>query len=190
MDMKVMVLKDSALFRVEGFDQSQRDLNGLFHDVPQLPGDQEFPFALGQFALDIQDLAASTGPGKAGHYAGSPGSELPVMMHGFVTQVFRQVRFRHRKGVGFLSDKFYGCAPAQRVDQFFQIPDSGFHGVFIDHFPQGAVGEPEFLRIDPHGCFCFRQEMLLCDMIFLKGSIARERDHFHTVQERLGDSVR
>ena len=81
MDMKIMIFEYPALFRIERFDQGQRDLNRLFHDVAQLAGDQKLSLPLGSAGFQYTGSRRGPRPRKSGDDTGSFDCKLPVVMH-------------------------------------------------------------------------------------------------------------
>src|SRR5699024_6360903 len=127
MDVKIVVLKYSALFRVERFYEAQCDLDGFFHHIAQLPCDQQVPFSGGETAFDKEDLAACPCPGKAGNHAGNLLCQLPLMVHLFFPEIVGQAALCDSDGTALVFYEPYRGCPAERIDQLLEIADAGFH---------------------------------------------------------------
>ena len=83
----------------------------------------------------------------------------------------------------------HGEAAAERVDPLAQAAYSRLHRIVCDQRFDGFVRNGHLFPRDPHRLHRLGHQMLPCDLQLLQRRIALELDHFHAVQQRLGNGV-
>jgi len=192
-DLLEEVLLQAQLFG-SGAHEGKGQIGTLLHDLTQLPGELEVPFARQAGGLDGEKVATRGGPGEAVDHAGRGLVAGRGLQEPLRAQEPGQALWSHMRLEGF-SGQFAsagleavpGKLAQDGADLPLQLPDPGFLGVGLDHLLQGLVCEGD---TQVHHAVAFQglgHEMLLGDGQLLPPGVAREFDDLQAILQGLGD---
>ena len=174
MDMYIRLIQNFCFLREHGFNQSQCNLHGLLHHIPQLTGNLNFPFPFCSGCFDKQDFSARTGPCQSGHDTRLRFLHPYIMVDLLASQKFFQSFHTYGNALLFPFYQFHSCLTAQCLHLFFQSTDTGFHRILIDNLPHGIIRHLQVLLLQPHDRHSIWQQIFLRNLEFFHCRVSRK----------------
>ena len=169
-------------------DVAVGDFGGLLHHFTQLPGELEAAIErVDTRRLDWQGCAAHAGPGQAGDHPGA-GQHLLVTEYRHAQRAFQVLVADLDHAVGLIQQLDHRLAH-QLAQLLLQLTHTGFPRITVDQRTQCAVADGQAVFCDAGFFQLFWPQVALGDGDFFFGDIARQANHFHTVQQRAWDRV-
>src|SRR3990172_752936 len=131
------------------FNQAQRRLGALFHDIAELAGERKFTVPRHPHSFDKQDLSAEGGPGQAGSHSWKACAQSDLAEEFWRAQVARDRLGAHTDLLPQSLGKARRQTPADGAHLAIQLADSGLARVRADDFPQRVVRKGHLLRFEP-----------------------------------------
>ena len=171
-----------------GADVVVGDLGGLFHYLAQLAGQFEAAAqCVNAGGLDRQSRAAHAGPGQPSNHAFARhhllGAEDRHAQSRF--QVFRADLQLGSRVLEQLENRF----AHQLAQLLLQLAHTGLTGIAFDNRTQCAVADAQARLGDTGLGQLLGPQVAFGDGQLLFGDVARQANHFHTVQQRARDRV-
>ena len=164
-------------------------LGRFLHHIAEIAGKLKASGTVNDGGLNVQNLAADGGVGKAADKA-----DLVTAAHGLRLELGRAEQLRHTaraQGNGlelFLGNTARRLA-ADVCDLALKVPDAGFSGVGGDYLPHCAVVKLELAGLQAMLAALLRDKVLLCDLELFFICIAGKLDDLHTVEQRSGNCI-
>ena len=164
-------------------------LSGLLHHIPQLPGQDQSPFAGHDDDLDLHQITAGLGPGQTGGNANLIFGFDLILQETLWPQVPSHTVRRNAPPRFFA----FGDAPrhfaTDRRQFTLQVTHTCFVSVILDDFVDRFFAKLKadfFETVLPEQT---RNDESPRNQNLLEISVAREFDHFHAVEQRQRDAV-
>ena len=93
--------------------------------------------------LDTQRGTAHGSPGQAGNHANA--LEGSLLAEGWLAQVALQVCHADTHRLAGFIKQFDDALADDLVQLLFQVPDTGFSGIALNHLTHGSIGDVELL---------------------------------------------
>src|SRR5450759_4846750 len=166
------------------FRQRQRGLCAFAHDVAELPGKDQGPFAGNAGRLDKENVAADRRPGQSGRDPGDAGAHGDLAFEAGLAEnggeIFCGQGNRVRTALGDLNRRMtQGLAdfPLERTN-------AGLAGVALDHEPQRFDVDLDLLRLQAIGFKLAAYQIAPRDLELFVLGVARQADDLHAVLQR------
>ena len=187
--MEVIFLKLLCRIRIKGFHKGDRDLGRLFHYIPKLSGDNHLSASFGKRSLNEQNLSSCTGPCKTGYHARCWVFQNFFVMDSVISKELWNPLLADCNALLLTFYQLHGSVAAEHIHLLFQPTYTCLCCIFLNDPTDCVIAHLQILGFDSHALHCLGQKMASGNLEFLHCSVARELDHFHSVQKRLRNRI-
>ena len=165
-------------------DVADTGLRRLLHHISKLSGQHDISASRHHIDLDLQGIAAHTGPCKSSYDADFIRRIDHLVRIFFFPQILVNILFCNGDSFFLCCQNLFCRFSAHISDLTLQLSDTGFFRVVACHLPDRMFAEGQLLRLQAVLVKLLRDQVLHCDVQLFILCITADLNDLHTVQKR------